>query len=1498
MAVALSTMLAAERSSTAAPPAGASQDETREYVWLEGEDAARHTFNQHAWYSSTGVRLDVMSPGGPIDDRTDAPMAGRSSASLSSADSASDAPGWLAHYGTDGRTAHATYEFSVVHGGTYRLWLRTSVYQVRQWYRVDGGREIEMDLESDVRERINLTAPAGPDIRFLAWVKVADLELAAGDHTLTVVVGHHPDRQPGEVHGGIDAICLTNFPWAPAGALRPKLASAPEPAPDEWYPYIPLEDDFAASSVTDMSRLLDKPAGTHGPVRRAGDAVQFADGTPVKLWGVGASIPDDEQLMEQQARYYTKHGVNLVRLHPVESVVGLLVRDQGTGERRLDPARLAHLDRWFATLKSAGIYMAWSPYYPHVITPDDGYPAELYSELPDGSRGKSTSGYVGFMTELQDAEWTWLRELLVHRNVYTGLRYVDDPALAVVETHNEDSVFWHWPLNSLAASADAPRHTAALQGMWADWLGGRYADDTALLAAWGRAGSGSRSGDSLSNRSMPIYGAWEMAATGPSQNLAEKQRMGDFIRFLAETQRQYYERRESDLRDLGYAGLTVTTAWQAGGAAADAANLWTDDSAEAIDRHVYVGGAGRPEDVHRILPGPVRNETHLAAPGSGILAVGLQQVEDKPFVVSEWNQNPPNQWTAEAAPLMALFGLGLNGWDASIHFSSSHPRIESGWPDESSYSSDTPHYMGQFPALALAVHRGDIAEGALVAARRIATAGAFAGVDAFTQPLPGLGYGGSLPSTDLITPLETLAMGRVTAKVADGLPPSWRTDWGSYSDPTGDVLTSSTGQLEWDAQRGLVIVRADRTQGVVGFAGGDRHDVPAASLYVDTGFVSLLLTALDDRPLTSSGHVLVTALARDRQAGARYSTGADGQVALESLGGPPLLMEPVQATIAFSGAAVTSAVALDVNGVPTGRQVERSGNSIRLDGRYATHYYELKTVNYQPAPGTSEPPTPSATATGARASPTPAASPTMAIASRAFLPVAGTGERPWPDQPDRALADATWHAAERLMERYPPETMFPGYSSDLSGASARAAALNVEAACHDFPDLPDVFGLGVHRRACDGWVASYLGVFHAASSMRGESGEHLQWAGHYLDILLEVDEDFAFGPEDSRAGRGYRDSFAAMWQNPLRATDTTLLAELLRRQGALMPSQRARAAEVLSGMERAWLAEFWSTGVQPSTGVTLTIRTADEVQAYSLAGRPVVSTVPWAIAWDADDRNTPAEETAWMGAGAMLVGQALQHQLSDADQLYEAGAHYVDFSLVFDRPDPVHGGVVRTLNARTEGGPYGQRKYWLKNHAADAPAIPYVGSVWHSIGTALMASEEGPQEPWDSLAGSAEQWRVMLASVEESLLSPDGTFLIDMQPGSGIGYNLSRFPDWFSDCGAESGGRAYVQYDGRAGGRPLLLSEIGHPAGIDILAAGWPIMRLAAYRGDRDTYARWRGRVTRVLDEYSVTPPNPGWATCKFAPYVSDNRAYHWSRWLSAYVIAYVGLSGVSVDAW
>jgi len=864
--------------------AGAAGDET---IWVEGEAPAKSGFQKHGWYDD--VKKDVLSGGD-----------------------------WLSHYGP--RPGEATWAVDVKEGGDYLLWVRCNNLMVTQHYRIDSGDWVPCDLSTEPREEMMISPK--PDHRTLSWNKLGSISLSPGHHQISFRISSKIQN-----HGGIDCFLLTNSGYVPSGARKPSPRGAA--APGDWFEVIPDADAFSPKSITDLSGLLHKPAGKLGFVQRRG-ADLVLGGKPVKFWGCGANVQGDKprEWQEQWVRYLAKHGVNMVRQHTVAEALGPLRNGA------FDPKRLEQWDGWCATLKKHGVYMTWSMFYPYEVTREDGYP--LFDDLPPhhgNANVRSSSGLATVEPALQDLEFAYIKALLEHRNPHTGLRYLDDPALAVLEIRNEDSIFWHAPLNDLAAGKLAPKHAARLRQRWADWLRKRYGTNEKLREAWG---GGMRPGDSLENAAMPVYGAWEMDSAGPRQNRKEVRRMGDWIRFLAEAQREGYERREKALRALGFKGVTVTTAWRAGGPAADPANLWTDDAMDMVDRHNYLGGG---EGGHNVKEGKVNDESHLGTPGGGLLAIGLYQVEDKPFSVTEWTQLPPNPWKLEAAPLMAFYGMGLQGWDASYHFLSSRNRMGAGWPNLSSYVTDTPHYIGQFPALAFAVHKGHLKEGPIAAARRLPPDALFQGIDVLEQDFTGGGYDAKAVKGNLATPPEVLAIGRVTSKFGPDLKPAEKIDWAAHWDREKKVVRSATGELVWDYGRRIVTVATPKTQAVIGFAGGTQHDLPGVKVDVKTPFVSLIFTPLDDLPLAQSKHVLITAMARDRQEGTEYSP--DGKTLLKA-GAPPLFMEPVQATIALKGPPPVSVRTVDLYGVSTETKVPLSGSSFSIDGRFRSYYYEVR----------------------------------------------------------------------------------------------------------------------------------------------------------------------------------------------------------------------------------------------------------------------------------------------------------------------------------------------------------------------------------------------------------------------------------------------------------------------------------------------------------------------------------------------------------------------------
>jgi hypothetical protein len=874
-------------------------------VWIEGESATETDVTRHGWYDE--VRKDGLS--------------GRQ---------------WLSHYDAK-KPGTATYVFTVPEAREYTFWWRGNVLLSKVSYRLNGGEEREMDF---TEKRGEYHVSPRPDHRAVAWVKVGKVALRDGKNSVTIKF-HSKIAN----HGGTDCLLFDSTGFVPAGTQKPGAETAAGPA--DWFPVAFDTDAFSADSVIDMSRFIEAPAGQHGVLKRDGDALRFEqDRRPVKFWGCGANAMVGRFTPEQQTariKYLRKHGVNMVRQHSVFGEVGPLK------DGRFDAKRLDEFDRYFAELKKHGLYMTWSVFYPLTIGPDDGYDPELLAELPEAGGGRrSTSGVVNIEPALQDLQWEYVKALLLHENPHTGLRYIDDPALAVLETHNEDCIFWHAPLNDLRDPKKYPLHSRRLRQTWFAWVKAKYVTEAATREAWG----GLRNGDSWEHGELELMGAYHFGADGPLYEFqGQTRRAGDFIEFLAQTQREFYERRERRLRELGYRAVTVTTAWKAGGPAADPANLWCDTAADMIDRHNYFGGGAGG---HSVAEGKVNNESHLTRPGGGLLSIGLYQVAGRPFSCTEWTQLPPNQWKLEAAPLIAFYGMGLQGWDASYHFANNHPYPGDGWPGLHSYVTDTPHYIGQFPALFFAVRHGHIEEAPVIAHRKVTRSELFSGTDPLGQDLSA-GHDVKDIAAGTGTPPEALAVGRVTVEFAvestDELQRGDRdeareakeqgpADLSGHWDRTGRVVRSVTGDLAWDYGRQMVTVRSEKTQGIIGRAVGETVELPGVSIDVKTPFVSLLFTPLDDRPLRESEHVLITALARDKQTGTEYSE--DGRT-LRTIGGPPLLMEPVQAAIRFQGAAPSRVNVLDVYGVPTGRTVAVDDEGrFTIDGRFRAYYYEVR----------------------------------------------------------------------------------------------------------------------------------------------------------------------------------------------------------------------------------------------------------------------------------------------------------------------------------------------------------------------------------------------------------------------------------------------------------------------------------------------------------------------------------------------------------------------------
>ncbi|MEE3179480.1 MAG: hypothetical protein VX317_07335, partial [Verrucomicrobiota bacterium] len=733
----------------------------------------------------------------------------------------------------------AEYRFDVVEEDVFTFWLRANASAgARLSWSLDGGPSRLVEWK-DGRGAMNIATDNKPDMRYISWFKVGRLNLKAGRHSIAFRMDSKSHN-----HGAIDCFTFTRIPFVPSGANRPSVRTT-SAGPDEWFPFIADDDPFSKDSVIDVSRLVDAPAGKHGFLKREGDRLSFEKAAqPIKFWAMGSSPGGmSPRQMKQAAKWYRKHGVNLVRQHTVLGVTGLM---DARGE--FDKAKLDRYDRWFAAMREEGVYSTWSIIYPHhqaLLQKHDDYDPAFFAEMDrmdgrhDGNRQALVlNDFVNIDRRLQDVALKYFRKLLEHRNPYTGLAYKDDPALAILEFQNESNLFFH-TLNGMFLGK-APLFAKMMRKRFFAFVKNKYKSKDAVARAWDNKWSPR---DRWDEGELGLQGAYHWGADGPLHEYrGQFRRTGDYIEFLTRVQREYYSRRQKEVRDLGFRGVTVTTAWHAGGPAASMANLFCDTAADMIDRHNYSGGGAGG---HVITEGKVSNQTHLDKPGRGLFNLALFQVEDRPFGISEWIMSPPAPYKAEAAPLFAFYGMGLQGWDASYHFSCGQSRYGDGWPNLSKYASHTPHYMGQFPALAFAIHNNHVREGAVVKARQLTDKELFAGKDVLGQARSAGSHDLKKLASNPTTPTELFAIGRLTIGFS-GKPPPARLDLSRYWDQGGKILRSTTGDLVWDYGNRIVEVRSAKTQAVIGFAGGRAFDLPGARVTVKTPFVSLILTPLDN----------------------------------------------------------------------------------------------------------------------------------------------------------------------------------------------------------------------------------------------------------------------------------------------------------------------------------------------------------------------------------------------------------------------------------------------------------------------------------------------------------------------------------------------------------------------------------------------------------------------------------------------------------------------------
>ena len=243
----------------------------------------------------------------------------------------------------------------------------------------------------------------------------------------------------------------------------------------ELFPFVISFD--APDNITNISKRLDAPAGKDGFVRIA-DGHFATDKGRIRFWGTNTCFDanfHDKATADRMADWLARFGTNCVRLHHMD-MHNIWGGGNAKTQMTLDPEQLDKLDYYVAALKKRGIYVNLNLHVSRTLDERDGFPQRT-------GRTSFDKGIDNYYRPIIDANKKYAKDLLEHVNPYTGNAYKNEPAVAMIEINNENSILCTWGGWGGLEQIQDP-FLADLRKQWNDWLTAKYKNDAALRQAW------------------------------------------------------------------------------------------------------------------------------------------------------------------------------------------------------------------------------------------------------------------------------------------------------------------------------------------------------------------------------------------------------------------------------------------------------------------------------------------------------------------------------------------------------------------------------------------------------------------------------------------------------------------------------------------------------------------------------------------------------------------------------------------------------------------------------------------------------------------------------------------------------------------------------------------------------------------------------------------------------------------------------------------------------
>ncbi len=849
------------------------------FIWWEAEQPAATNFPE-------------INPFAPANEEESAVLSGGE---------------WIGVEGDYAESMYLDYAIDVPEDGDYYFYARKFWRHGPFRWQWDGGDWQEVGSNVFLMDKAELR-------QFLEanWVRLGKVAMTPGNHTLRIELVRD------EGAAAFDCFALTQQPMAARGKLRPdQRYTADIPG---WVVFDPDDDPFQESPL-DLRSLNEPVAGSHGWIQaQDGRFVYEQTGEPLRIWGVNVGstiLPMDDEQMAHTARFFAKQGINMVRFHGRITPENSMVIDEGLRDR---------LFALVAALKQEGIYTKLSLYFP------------LWYRLNSFDYdGQHPFGLMFFNPEFQDQYKALWRDLLTPVNSYTGLSLKDDPAVAITELVNEDSLFF-WTFDPDSALPASQREL--LERQFADWLMEQNDSLDAALADWGEPEA------RVADDRVTVLSAGAIASQldsprgqATAQFFADRQ-----TRFFTEMQQFFQE-------ELGYGGLVLGSNWiTADARTLGALDKYTNTVGDLMDRHGYFGGMHEGDRASYSLNVGDRYQDQSALllkntsreDGDRPLNLPFMDVQynNKPSIISEINWSMPNYFRADFPVLLAAYG-SLQQTDGFFFFATNVVR----WDQQlGKFAIASPVVMGQFPATALIYRQERLQSGEPVVTidRPVEAIQNLQGVPIVAPESLDELRESDIPSNNepsnssqVIDPAAFL-VGQVQLNYTEDRDIAQIADLSDFRDAQTHQIRSSTGELLWDYDDGLLTLDAPTVKGAVGFlAHAGRLELAPLSLTSNMVYGSVLLVSLDNEPLDRSHNMLLQVMSADENFGWQ----ADGtrEQTIQSVGTPPIVVNELSGRLSLNrpDANTLSVTALDANGYPA----EEMGNAVDMQLATDRFYY-------------------------------------------------------------------------------------------------------------------------------------------------------------------------------------------------------------------------------------------------------------------------------------------------------------------------------------------------------------------------------------------------------------------------------------------------------------------------------------------------------------------------------------------------------------------------------